>query len=165
MANRKIAKNSNVSRKYTNGGSTQGQIGSSQKYQGWSSSGMIQFNELYNLVEEDCESFHAKAFEESFLDFCVNGGVNGKKKKPTKILYETIVICHSLWSEPKKDDNKVIVNSSNTALSILHSQDEDNNSTEEENYFMRHVDSDEDEDPYGNIKSRHKIVTTTTEEV
>ena len=165
MANRKITKNSNVSRKYTNGGSTQGQVGSSRKYQGWSSSGMIQFNELYNLVEEDCESLHAKAFEESFLDFCVNGGVNGKKKKPTKLLYETIVICHSLWSEPKILDNNGIVNISKTDLSVLHSQDEDNNSTEEENNIVEHGDSDEDEDPYGNIKSRHKLVASATEQV
>ena len=165
MANRKITKNSNVSRKYTNGGSSQGQVGSSQKYQGWSSSGMKQFNELYNLVEEDCESLHAKAFEESFLDFCIGGGVSGKKKKPTKLLYETIVICHSLWSEPKKVDDNIIVNTSNTALSVLHSQDDANNSTDEDNNIVEHEDADEDEDPYGNIQSRHKIVATTTEQV
>jgi len=85
MACRKITKNSDVSRKYTNGGSSKGQVGSSRRYQGWSSSGMKRFNNLYNLVEKDCDSSHAKAFEESFQDFCVNGGVSGNVKTKVKI--------------------------------------------------------------------------------
>lgn len=143
MASRKITKNSNVSRKYTNGGSLQGQVGSSRKYQDWSSSGMQCFNKLYNLVEKDCGSSHAMAFEESFQDFCVNGGVSGKTKKPPKLLYEAIKIHHSLWIEHDEVDN----------LSKLQLKNIEGNITIDVDITNELDESDEVEDPYGNNHS------------
>ena len=46
-----IKKNSKVARKYTNGGSSCGAIGSSRQFQGWSSVGINRFNQLFDLVE------------------------------------------------------------------------------------------------------------------
>ena len=71
MMNNNIKKKSAISWKYTNGGSSHGEIGSSQRYQGCSSDGMNRFNELFDLVQADRKSLHANAFEESFQDFCI----------------------------------------------------------------------------------------------
>jgi hypothetical protein len=81
MAEKNITKNSDVSRKYTNGGSSQGEVASSCRYQGWSSCGLQCFNKLYNLVEADFASSYAKSFEESFQEFCINGGGQWQKKE------------------------------------------------------------------------------------
>ena len=94
MADKNITKNSSVIRKYTNGGSSQGEVASSCKYQGWSSCGLKCFNELFDLVRADCASSHAKPYEVSFQEFCVNGGVSCKSKKVTKPLHEAIKIRH-----------------------------------------------------------------------
>ena len=90
MASKKITKNSSVGRKYTNGGSSNGEIASSRRYQGWSSCRIKYFNELFDLVKLDHESPHAKQFELSFKHFCINGGVTGKTKKTQKLLMESI---------------------------------------------------------------------------
>ena len=165
MANRKITKNSSVSRKYTNGGSSQGQVASSRKYQGWSSSGMKHFNDLYHLVEEDHKSLSAMAFEESFQFFCANGGVSGKKKKSPKLLYKTIKICHSLWIESDVVDDCVIEESVNNKMPTILSQNDEDNSTGKKKVPAVHEDSDEDEDPYGNNKSYNRNVATNLEPV
>ena len=81
MSEKNITKNSSVAKKYTNGGTSKGAVTSSRRYQGWSSNGLKRFNELFDLVKENCESNCANDFEESFLLFCINGGVNGKVKK------------------------------------------------------------------------------------
>src|SRR5687767_14124645 len=100
MADKNITKNSSVIKKYTNGGSSQGEVASSHKYQGWSSCGLKHFNELFDHVKVDCASSHAKLFVVSFQEFCVNGGLSGKNKKVAKPLYEAIKIHHELWAEP-----------------------------------------------------------------
>ena len=99
MAVKNITKNSDVIRKYTNGGSSLGEVASSRRYQGWSSCGMKRFNDLFDLVKVDRESSHAKQFEESFQEFCISSGVNGKKKTSERPLFEAIRICHELWIE------------------------------------------------------------------
>ena len=53
MVKKKITKNSDVNRKYTNGGASQAEIGSSRRFQGWSSEGIKRFNELFDLVKAD----------------------------------------------------------------------------------------------------------------
>ena len=53
MASKNITKNSNVGRKYTNGGLLQGRKASSCRFHGWSSCGIAWFNELYSIVESD----------------------------------------------------------------------------------------------------------------
>lgn len=99
MANNGNTKKSRVNRKYTNGGASQGEIGSSCRYQGWSSEGIIRFNELFDLVKIDRLSAAAKPFEESFQKFCIDGGISGKSKKSTAPLYEVIEVRHELWTE------------------------------------------------------------------
>ena len=44
---------SNVPRKYTNGGKSQGKIATSQHNRGWSDEGLRRFNELFDLVEKN----------------------------------------------------------------------------------------------------------------
>ena len=81
MMKNNIKKNSQVSWKYTNGGSSHGELGSSQRYQGWSSDKMTRINNLFDLVQADHKALHANAFEEAFQDFCIRGGMTGKKER------------------------------------------------------------------------------------
>ena len=48
-----ITKNSSFKKPNTNGGSSKGETARSHKYQGWSSEGIDQFNELFDLVKAD----------------------------------------------------------------------------------------------------------------
>ena len=59
MATKKIIKHSKVSRKYTNGGASKADIGSSRRFQGWSTDGIKRFNELFDLVKSDRGMEHA----------------------------------------------------------------------------------------------------------
>ena len=81
MVDKNITKNSKVTNKYTNGGSSNGFTASTCQYQGWSSNGMKKFNELFDMVNADRSSENALFYEESFCDFCYSGGITGKKKK------------------------------------------------------------------------------------
>ena len=104
MAMKDITKNSDVSRKYTNGGSSKGEIASSRRYEGWSAAGYKRFNEIFDVVKQDRASQHAKAFEETFREYCFEGGMIGKKKKVAQPMYEAIEVRHDLWSEEANDD-------------------------------------------------------------
>jgi len=106
MAKQNITKNSVVTRKYTNGGSATGNKASSRHYQGWSTDGIKRFNELFDLIKNDRDSPNAKNYEESFRVFCENGGVSGKKKKSTEIMYEPVEIRHELWSDDIDNDTE-----------------------------------------------------------
>ena len=107
------------------------------------------FQQSLHLVKQDCESSHAKAFEESFQEFCANGGVSRKKKQPTKLLYETIKICHSLWIEQKEVDDSVTVMNLNNDSAGFHLQKNNGAIVEKVEILTYHEDSNEDEDPYG----------------
>jgi hypothetical protein len=181
MAEKNITKNSDVIRKYTNGGSSQGEVASSHRYQGWSSSGLQHFNELYNLVEADRLAIHAKSFEKSFQEFCINGGVNGKKKKVIRPLHAAINIRHSLWSVPNEACSNVAAentddkpepnkcksdtthkNDKGEACDInkesrhkpIECSDDDVNCKENKNSNVDTEDSEEDEDPFGKNSNR-----------
>ena len=65
-AGKSFTKNSMVLKKYTNGGSSKGEIASLCKYQGWSNNGMKCFNELFDLVKANRKASTAKSFEQSF---------------------------------------------------------------------------------------------------
>ena len=81
MVDKNITKKSEVTKKYTNSGSSNCITASTRQYQGWSSNGMKRFNELFDLVKADRRSVDAVLFEESFHDFCSNGGIIGKKRR------------------------------------------------------------------------------------
>ena len=51
------------------------------KFQGWSIEGIKQFNELYDLVEKECESENGVSFEESFLLTCIEEKESVSKKR------------------------------------------------------------------------------------
>src|SRR5207244_845227 len=53
MAKRKITKGSNVPRKFTNGGSSKGEVASCQHNKGWLKQGLDRFNELFDLVQKN----------------------------------------------------------------------------------------------------------------
>ena len=90
-------------KKYTNGGASNGSSASTHQYQGWSSNGMKWFNELFDIVEADRNSENALTYEESFRDFCLNGGTTGKKKKVVQPLFEEVIVRHELGGE--EEDN------------------------------------------------------------
>ena len=179
MADKNITKNSTVIRKYTNGGSSQGEVASSRKYQGWSSCGLKRFNELFDYVKADCASSHAKQFELSFQEFCVNGGVSGKSKKLSKPLHEAIKIRHELWLEPdvmlqthnqvispnEMQPNKNVIEDSPQVLSHDNMQANEIVIEESPNTTLRQTNAKEsdDEDPYGN--RNNQSVFSTNEEV
>ena len=102
MVEKEITKNSSIVKKFTNGGSSKGEVASSHQYQGWSSNGIKHFNELFDLVKCDRKMENAKASEESFQDSCITGGVIGKSKKAMVPLFEQVQIHHKLWEEKDK---------------------------------------------------------------
>ena len=135
MADKNITKNSAVSKKYTNGGSSKGEVASLRRYQGWSSSGIKRFNELFDLVKADCKSSHAKSYEESFQLFCFNGGVSCKRKKRTTPLYEAVKIRHELWGEPDEPNLCEAVENTNNITQPSHCNNEECNNKEDEDPF------------------------------
>ena len=145
MASKNITKNSMVGRKYTNGGSSNGEIASSRRYQGWSNCGIKRFNKLFDLVKRDRESPHAKQFELCFQDFCVDGGVSGKPKKTQKRLTESIKVRHDLPFEPQQTfpSNS---NDNETDL-VLSNQCVDEEILNQKMNGDYAEDSDDDEDP------------------
>lgn len=158
MASKNITKNSGVTRKYTNGGSSQGDIASSQRFQGWSCRGMVRFNKLYNQVELDQKSNHAKLFEENFQEYYKNGEVNGKIKKTDQPLFEFVRIRHSLWNEPVELNMGVLVGSVTVSNEIhpIHCSSNDTHKSDAENEDKEYADSEEDEDPF-NTKQHQMI--------
>lgn len=163
MAQNKITKNSNVYQKYTNGGSSKAAVGSSRRYHGWSTDGLKRFNELFDIVKTDRLSPNAKVFEESFRAFCINGGMSGKTKKPSKPLCEYIEVRHELWDESEHHGASKIA--ANTMLNLQQVQcrkqdimdiEEDE---EEEDINNKNNDLEEDEDPHPyNTQSKNMTV-------
>lgn len=155
MFKNNIRKNSKVARKYTNGGSSKGAIGSSRRFQGWSSVGIFRFNELFDLVEANCKSLHAKEFEVAFQNFCIHGGVDGKPMKMKTPLFETVEVRHELWrndDEPTEfdfddDQEKVMQPYQCMSGTINHNLMNPTNLS----------DSDEDKDPFG-VKGRKQAI-------
>lgn len=148
MVDKNITKNSSVTKKYTNGGTSKGEVASSRRYQGWSSNGIKRFNELFDLIRADCNSSHAVSFEESFQQFCIDGGVSGKGRKRTAPLFEAVPIRHELWDDivdsnlgGEECGESRRVSNDQCDIDSLH---QTNNDDEEEN-----DDSDDDEDPFG----------------
>ena len=64
---------------------------------------MKRFNELFDIVEADRNSENALTYEESFCEFCFNGGITGKKKKIVQPLFEEVIVHHELGKE--EEDN------------------------------------------------------------
>ena len=148
MSEKNITKNSSVAKKYTNGGTSKGAVTSSRRYQGWSSNGLKRFNELFDLVKEDRESNCANDFEESFLQFCINGGVNGKVKKREAPLFEAINVRHDLWTQ---ETDIFLLSESPICYDIeadVVCDYQENNITMKGTKKM-YDDSDEDEDAFG----------------
>ena len=148
MASKNITKNSDVIREYTNGGSSKGEVVSSRRYQGWSSTGIKCFNILFDLVKADHNSLHAKSFEESFQFFCINGGVSGKGKKTIAPLYEAVKIRHELWGEPDEPNLCEVAENANSKMQPNHCNSDECNNTAKEEVKEENEDS-EDEDPFG----------------
>ena len=67
MVDKNITKNSKVTKKYTNGRSSNGLTASTCQYQGWSSNGMKRFNKLFDMVKADRSSENALIYEKSIL--------------------------------------------------------------------------------------------------
>ena len=73
-------KTSKIPQKYTNGGMSQGKVGTSQHNKGWSDEGLCRFNELFDLVEKNRDLPYALQFEENFRKWCEEKAL-GKHKK------------------------------------------------------------------------------------
>src|SRR5688572_2905110 len=95
-------KTSKVPHKYTNGGSSKGKNGTSQHNKGWSDEGLRGFNELFDLVQKNRDSQHAKQFEEDFRKWCEAKALE-KQKKVEKIFNEAIKVRHKLWSDDEDE--------------------------------------------------------------
>jgi len=156
MVEKELTRNSSIMKKFTNGGSSKGEVASSHRYQGWSSDGIKCFNELFDLVKCDRKTENAKAFEESFQEFCITGGVISKSKKAMVPLFEQVQICHELWEDKEKDHsnstnetNLIDNNVDNTKCDGLTDQAEENHIVLE----GEEMASDEDEDPFGASKN------------
>lgn len=154
MSENNITKNSTVGKKFTNGGSSKREMASSWRYHGWSSMGLKRYNELFDIIEIDRKSSDTKTFEESFREFCINGGLSGKKRKRIEPVFEEVKVCHGLWSvkkvDPLSSDSYQIDCEDNRESCI---EEETNISPKrkllEENKSVEADDSDDDEDPFG----------------
>ena len=159
MAKNNITKNSEVARKYTNGGSSKGDTASSRRYQGWSSEGIKRFNELFDLVKEDRQAPHAKLFEESFRQYCENGGANGKKKKMACTpLYEVVEVRHELWGEMDDDTEGCDVD---TRMNMRSTEENSCDGEEKDEDDEEEVESNEDsenEAPHPHSTKSNKMV-------
>ena len=143
MAKNTITKNSEVARKYTNGGSSKGDTASSRRYQGWSSEGINRFNELFDLVKKDRSSRHAKSFEEMFRQYCENGGAIGKKKKlACKPMYKAVEVRHELWDEMDEETEDVV----DTSMNMRSSAEESCDGEEEDDDEEGEQESDDEEE-------------------
>ena len=105
MGIRKDTSGTQVPRKYTNGGKSKADVGSSQHNKGWSEEGLKRFNELFDKVKKNRSSPEAKDFEEKFRAYCDNK-VGSKKKKVKVLIQDSFVVRHELGSNNKyeKDD-------------------------------------------------------------
>jgi len=140
MVENNITKKSLVVKKYTNGGSSKGEVASSRRFHGWSSHGMNRFNELFDLVKADRTSEGAKSFEESFQEFCVNGGVTGKGKKIMQPLFEEVQIRHELWDEQDESHPYLHIMQDETVKSLKNSNEENGEDSEDEDPFGVNVE-------------------------
>ena len=98
------------------------------------------------MVIADHKSSHAEGFEESFQQFCINGGMLGKGKKRETPLFEAIKICHSLWEEP--DDFNIYNGAELTSYIIEHNLSKSAQSSKDEDKANFDYLEDE-EDPFG----------------
>ena len=105
QAKHNLTKSGEVKPKYTNGGSSKGEVASSRKYQGWSEEGLKKFNELHGMIKRDRASPHARQFEEDFRQHCESVVAAAKPKLP-EYQHDVIEICHDLWSDDEEDDSK-----------------------------------------------------------
>ena len=99
MGKKGIRSNSDVPRRYTNGGSSTCKVASSQHNKGWSDKGLIRFNELFDLVEKNRAEPYAKEFEENFRKYCKDKASVNKKKKIQDLYREVVQIRHELWGD------------------------------------------------------------------
>ena len=95
MGMRKDISGSQVPRKYTNGGKSNGEVGSSQHNKGWSEEGLKRFNELFDAVKKNRATPEAILFEENFRTYCEDK-VGSKNKKAKVLLQESFVVRHEL---------------------------------------------------------------------
>ena len=56
MVDKNITKNSKVTKKYTNAGSSNGLMACTHQYQRWSTNGIKRFNELFDIIKTDKSS-------------------------------------------------------------------------------------------------------------
>ena len=125
---------------------SQGIIGSSCRYQGWSCEGINRFNELFDLIEADRKASHAKPFEEAFKAFCVNGGVHGKPMKSKTPFFEVVEVRHNLWHDFEEVHESEYINAFNYGPVPSKCG---SGGHEKDRISVNLEDSEEDEDPFG----------------
>ena len=90
MGLRKDTSGTQVPRKYTNGGNSKGELGSSQHNKGWSEQGLKRFNELFDKVKMNRSTPEAIVFEENFRNYCED---KLSSKKKIKSSYTRFICC------------------------------------------------------------------------
>ena len=104
MGLRKDTSGTQVPRKYTNGGNSKGELGSSQHNKGWSEQGLKRFNELFDQVKMNRLTSEAIVFEENFRKYCEDK-LSSKKKKMKLFIQDSFAVRHELWSD--NEDGKI----------------------------------------------------------
>ena len=82
---------------------SRGEVASSQHNKGWLKQGLDRFNELFDIVEKDRATTHAKQFEEAFRKWGKDNAAGSNKRKSLDVLYESIELHHELWSDNKDE--------------------------------------------------------------
>ena len=132
-------------------GASQADIRNSCRFQGWSTKGIKRFNDLFDLVKADRGMNYAESFEELFKKFCASGGVNGKVQKLPTVSFETIEVCHELWSV--EEETQQLRNQDNLYDENLSESFFNARCGEEQLDQQKDNESDEEEDAYGHLKN------------
>ena len=156
MGMRKDTSSTEVPRKYTNGGNSKGELGSSQNNKGWSAQGLKRFNELFDKVKENRKAPQAKLFEENFRSYCEDKACS-KKKRVKPIEQESFAVRHELNSDNEDENGEKIKNaeplmkkekkdSCNDANDAILAYGENNTTNCNSNHETDFEDSENDED-------------------
>jgi hypothetical protein len=116
MAKRNDTRSSTVLPLYTNGGVSDGEVASNQRYQGWSDEGLDRFNVLFRRVKEDRATDVGKRFETEFKAHCLVKYIDGQDRKKRKPIgfdedgnplapKKAVKIAHELWSDDEEDES------------------------------------------------------------
>lgn len=150
-------KYSKVNPKYTNGGSSNLEIGKSKRFYGWSEEGLIRYNVLFELVKNDRSEPHGKLFEEEFkmMRMKEDEANNNKKKIDELETLSVINVKHELWSEEEEEEEE----------EDIEEDEEDVDQNENENTEME-VESKEKElnvKPTRTSRRRRNVVQNMTD--